>query len=45
MSELIQKSRTNNNHKQIYDYTWSGLLVNDENTAEYTDLLEDLEEW
>ena len=27
MSELIQKSRTNNNHKQIYDYIWSGLLV------------------
>ena len=44
MSELIQESRSTNDKNQIYDYTWSGLLVNDENTSQHSDLLEDLEE-
>ena len=44
MSKLIQESRSINDKNQIYDYTWSGLLVNNENTSQYSDLLEDLEE-
>ena len=44
MSELIQESRSTNDKNQIYDYIWSGLLVDDENVSQYSDLLEDVEE-
>ncbi len=44
MSELIQEPRSTNDKNQIYDYIWSGLLVDDENVSQYSDLLEDVEE-